>query len=119
MVCKDNHRSVLQSIYDSALKVVDSFDGVCSLDPDVRERIELIIGRSEANKGIYTVLMTLFSHKIIDPGQDIRKHQYQIDGGFAGRVKDTVRYSISPVRRLSCNVGIRMAYKKFGASASV
>ena len=45
MVCKDNHRSVLQSIYDSALKVVDSFDGVCSLDPDVRERIELIIGR--------------------------------------------------------------------------
>lgn len=89
MVCKDNHRSVLQSIYDSALKVVDSFDGVCSLDPDVRERIELIIGRSEANKGIYTVLMTLFSHKIIDPGQDIRKHQYQIDGGFAGRVKDT------------------------------
>lgn len=33
--------------------------------------------------------MTLFSHKIIDPEQDIRNHQSKIKGGFAGRVKDT------------------------------
>lgn len=89
MIDKTNHRTVLESIYNDALQAMSNNDMSTSLSEEVKENIHQIIDRAEANKGLYTVVMTLFSHKIIDPAQDIRKHQSQIEGGFAGRGKDT------------------------------
>lgn len=47
--------------------------------------MELLISRSERNKGLVTVLITLTTHKIVSPSQDIRYHQAQLPNGFAGR----------------------------------
>lgn len=43
----------------------------------------------ENQKGLFTVLLTLGIHKILNPHQDIRKHQVAITGGFSGRTIDT------------------------------
>ena len=85
MIDKTNHRTVLESIYNDALQAMSNNDMSTSLSEEVKENIHQIIDRAEANKGLYTVVMTLFSHKIIDPAQDIRKHQSQIEGGFGWR----------------------------------
>lgn len=79
----------MESIYNDGLQSISNNDMTTALTDEAKLNIEAIIERAEANKGLYTVIMTLFSHKIIDPEQDIRKHQSQIDGGFAGRGKDT------------------------------
>jgi DNA (cytosine-5)-methyltransferase 1 len=38
---------------------------------------------------VYTVLVTLLVHKILEPNQDIRYHQSNMQGGFSGRTIDT------------------------------
>ena len=88
MIYKTDHRTILQSIYNDALAEMANGGETSRLPQEVKDNITTIIGRSEANKGLYTVVMTLFAHKIFDPAQDIRKHQSQIPGGFAGRGKD-------------------------------
>ena len=40
-------------------------------------------------KGVFTVFITLAIYEILNPKQDIRKHQSQIVGGFSGRSIDT------------------------------
>lgn len=89
MIDKTNHRTILESIYQNALFETSENNMSTNLSQDVLKNISEIINRSESNKGLYTVAMTLFAHKIYDPNQDIRKHQSQIPGGFAGRGKDS------------------------------
>jgi DNA (cytosine-5)-methyltransferase 1 len=55
------------------------------LQDNIKEQVELLVSRSETNKGLITVLITLLVHKIYDPNQDVRYHQAQLPNGFAGR----------------------------------
>jgi DNA (cytosine-5)-methyltransferase 1 len=55
------------------------------LDEELVKAVDTMVGRSESNKGIVTVLTTLLTHKIVEPEQDIRYHQAGMEGGFAGR----------------------------------
>ena len=59
------------------------------LNQDEIEWVESIADKCFNQKGVFTVLITLFIYKIKHPEQDIRKHQKQIDGGFSGRTIDT------------------------------
>lgn len=86
---KMTHSEVLEQIYEESLNSF-SYDGDSTALPDmVKENIETIVARSETNKGLLTVLITLLVHKIVKPEQDIRYHQAQLPNGFAGRVIDT------------------------------
>lgn len=89
MIDRTDHKTILNSIYQNALHETSEDNMSTNLSLDVQNNITTIIERSEANKGLYTVIMTLFAHKIYAPTQDIRKHQSQIPGGFAGRGKDS------------------------------
>lgn len=89
MINKENHRTILESIYEDCLKQTAAQDYTTSLDAQIANYVETIVDRSEGNKGLCTVAVTLLAHKIFDPSQDIRLHQTQIPGGFAGRGKDT------------------------------
>ena len=60
-----------------------------TLSEETTDQIRLLVSRSEASKGMMTVLITLFTHKIVNPKQDIRYHQAQQPNGFAGRSIDT------------------------------
>lgn len=82
------HKEVIQGIYADALDEVAKQDYSTSIPDETAEQIRQLVSRSEANKGMMTVLITLFTHKIFDPEQDIRYHQAQQPNGFAGRTID-------------------------------
>ena len=80
------HTDVLNRVYENALIKVNDTDFIPDeLDNELVKAINIIIERSESNKGIVTVLTTLLTHKVVEPAQDIRYHQAGMDGGFAGR----------------------------------
>jgi len=82
------HKEILQNVYEIALDEVARQDYSTSLSDETAEQINLLVSRSEDNKGLMTVLITLFTHKIFNPAQDIRYHQAQQPNGFAGRTID-------------------------------
>lgn len=85
----DKHIEFLEEIYNDALKTIQEGETrKFSLPSNVTNHIKLIVSRAEDNKGIIAVLLTLLSHKLVNPSQDIRKHQAQIEGGFSGRTID-------------------------------
>ena len=83
-----NHREVLQHIYDEAFESVSQSDYSTTLCEELQSHLNYLIQYSERNTGVYTVFLTLAVHKLIEPDQDIRYHQAQLEGGFAGRIKD-------------------------------
>ena len=80
----NEHKKILEKIYNEIL--TENFSE--EIPDELKNFIEIIVSRSENNKGIITVLITLLSHKIFDKNQDIRYHQAQLKNGFAGRVID-------------------------------
>ncbi len=84
-----DHKELLEGIYNSTLTEIENSNYSTTLPPQTQEQIKLLVSRSEANKGLLTVLITLLTHKIIDPSQDIRNHQTQIPNGFSGRTIDS------------------------------
>jgi len=56
---------------------------------DILSNIELIGKNSHKKKAVYTVLVTLITHKCLSPTQDIRYHQSKMPNGFSGRSIDT------------------------------
>lgn len=59
------------------------------LPRDIRGYCDAIVSHVDAQKGVFTVLVTLSVHKILHPKQDIRYHQAKMTGGFSGRTIDT------------------------------
>ncbi len=87
-----NHSELLQEIYNSALSLT-----TLDLSKEYQELVEIIANNVLNKKGVYTVLITLLTHKIIEPTQDVRFHQSNMQGGFSGRTIDTKQ--ITPTLR--------------------
>lgn len=83
------HKEILQNVYEIALDEVARQDYSTSLSDETTEQINILVSHSEASKAVMTVLITLFTHKIHNPQQDIRCHQAGLPNGFAGRRIDT------------------------------
>lgn len=86
---KPNHGEILERLYTSALQATTDNDFSTPLPKEVAAHIHTLVEKDEANKAPLTVAITLFTHKIYDPQQDIRRHQASMKGGFAGRGRDT------------------------------
>lgn len=80
-----NHKEKLLEIYKKSFDIKD----IDNIPSDLKIFINNIIGNIDKNKGVYTVLITLMTHKLIDPKQDIRYHQNKMEGGFSARTIDT------------------------------
>ena len=83
-----NHNEILARVYNSAVDAVAANDLTTTLPDAIKTQVDLLVSRSENNKGMVAVLTTLLVHKILAPEQDIRNHQAQIPNGFAGREID-------------------------------
>jgi len=84
------HSEVLQQIYDEAMNLTLDTDGVFEeLNSETRADVEYIVLRSESNKAVLSVLITLLTCKIVDPSQDIRYHYARMENGFSARGIDT------------------------------
>ena len=80
-----NHKEKLLEIY----KLSYSVDDINDVDDETKKFIKSIGEKIASQKGVFTVLVTLVTHKIINPYQDVRKHQTNLMGGFSGRSIDT------------------------------
>ena len=79
-----NHKDKLLEIYKLSYSVTDVKD----VSQETKAFIKTIGEKINTQKGVFAVLVTLITHKIIDPNQDIRKHQTSMEGGFSGRSVD-------------------------------
>lgn len=80
-----NHKQKLLEIY----KLSSTIDDIHSIKEEVLKDIETIGKKISAQKGVFTVLVTLITHKILNKKQDIRYHQSSMEHGFSGRTIDT------------------------------
>ena len=81
-----NHQQKLLEIYHENLDI----EKVRSILPEqIFTYIQTIALNCSKQKGVYTVLITLLVHKILEPTQDIRYHQSNMPNGFSGRTIDT------------------------------
>ena len=80
-----NHKEKLLEIYKKSFDISD-IENIGKEDISYLENIATNIDR---NKGVYTVLITLLIHKLINPKQDIRYFQNKMKNGFSGRSIDT------------------------------
>ncbi|MBQ3556968.1 MAG: hypothetical protein IJA11_04150 [Oscillospiraceae bacterium] len=95
-----NHNEVLDNVYARAMEAVAANDLTTTLPKAIKEQVDLLVSRSETNKGMIAVLTTLLVHKQVDPQQDIRYHQAQLPNGFAGRGID--QNYITPFMKSVC-----------------
>ena len=81
-----NHKQKLLEIYNGNIEI----EQVKNILPEeIFIYIQTIAQNCSKQKGVYTVLITLLVHKIIEPSQDIRYHQSSMPNGFSGRTIDT------------------------------
>lgn len=81
-----NHKEKLVEIYNKSINLENYKSQIPN---QLTIYIEIIAKNCSKQKGVYTVLITLLIHKIIQPTQDIRYHQSSMPGGFSGRTIDT------------------------------
>lgn len=80
-----NHKDKLKEIYTLSSSLLD----IKNVDTKTRDYIKSIGTNIKSQKGVFTVLVTLLTHKVMKPEQDIRNHQSGMKGGFSGRSIDT------------------------------
>ncbi|MEN9521511.1 MAG: hypothetical protein RLZZ381_4099, partial [Cyanobacteriota bacterium] len=78
-----NHKQKLLEVYNKSSNIKNTLSNQLFI------YIQTIAQNCTKQKGVYTVLITLLIHKIIEPTQDIRYHQSNLPGGFSGRTIDT------------------------------
>ncbi|NRT13595.1 restriction endonuclease, SacI family [Flavobacterium sp. 14A] len=81
-----NHTDKLLEIY----KLSYSLNDIKNVNKETIDFIKSIGEKINTQKGVFTVLITLITHKIMNPEQDVRKHQTSMSGGFSGRSIDSV-----------------------------
>ncbi|WP_338768577.1 restriction endonuclease, SacI family [Bernardetia sp. ABR2-2B] len=80
-----NHKDKLKEIYTLSSSLLD----IKNVDAKTQDYIQSISKNIKSQKGVFTVLVTLLTHKLIEPKQDIRYHQSGMKDGFSGRSIDT------------------------------
>jgi len=79
------HKDKLLEIYNKSVDISD----ISNIPSKLKLVMANIAKNIDRNKGVYTVLVTLMVHKILDPKQDIRYFQNKMKDGFSGRSIDT------------------------------
>ena len=78
-----NHKQKLLEIHQKSLT------GKLNLTSDLIKDLDFVDSIIESQKALFTILITLAVHKILNPKQDIRNHKKEIKDGFSGRTIDT------------------------------
>jgi len=81
-----SYSKTLENIYQEAIQNQNYSN---KLSQDELKWIDVISKKSFKQKGVFTVLVTLFIYKIENPKQDIRLHRTEFKNGFSGRSYDT------------------------------
>jgi len=80
-----NHKEKLLEVYKKSFDVSD----IDNISEKTMIFLGKIIENIDRNKGVYTVLITLMTHKLLNPKQDVRYFQDKMKNGFSARSVDT------------------------------
>jgi len=88
----ENEFIILERIYSYVFSLYTKGDTIKlfkEINEEEKKYIDVIILYSESRKAALTVLIASAAHKLLNPKQDIRLHQANLDGGYSGRSIDT------------------------------
>jgi DNA (cytosine-5)-methyltransferase 1 len=93
MMMRENssYKEVLEKAFKKAETLVDNNDidnELNRLKPEIAQWIRTIVRNLKDCKYLYSILITSLATKIVKPGQDIRKHQDRMQGGYSNRGTD-------------------------------
>lgn len=95
---KEGIATWLNERYEMAMTKASGADKAdAELPPKVKDWVRQIVELAEVSKSGYTVALTCLTYKMLNPEQDIRRHQSSISGGFSGRTFDA--HNITPFLR--------------------
>lgn len=81
---------IIEQLYDDSAKIDLEHNNLFSqLPEELLQNLDIIVDNSESSKAVLTVTLTSLIYKYIYPGQDIRRHQSSIEGGYSGRTFDS------------------------------
>ncbi len=80
-----NHKEKLLEVYKKSFDVSD----IDNISEALMVFLKNITDNIDRSKGVYTVLITLMVHKLLEPKQDIRYFQDKMKNGFSARTIDT------------------------------
>jgi len=80
-----NHKEKLLEVYKKSFNISD----IDNIPKNVLGYLKIVTDSIDRNKGVYTVLVTLMVHKLLEPEQDIRYFQDKMKNGFSARTLDT------------------------------
>ncbi len=83
----DNIIEFLENVYQKATRLKDLNE--LQLTEDQINLAKIIADKEETFKGVFTVLSTSLAYKALNPQQDVRLHQANMNGGYSGRSFDT------------------------------
>lgn len=83
----DKTNQFLEMIYQEATQLKDVKSLL--LNEEQLNMVELIAKKEETFKGVFTVLSTSLVYKCLNPSQDVRLHQANMQNGYSGRSFDT------------------------------
>jgi DNA (cytosine-5)-methyltransferase 1 len=86
-----SYEEVLEKAFKKARTIVDNNDidnELSKLKPEIAQWIRTVIRNLKSCKYLYSILVTSLATKIVVPGQDIRKHQDRMSGGYSNRGTD-------------------------------
>ena len=89
MIAEPRILELLEEIYQEALASYGGSVQAQGIPKQEEELLSTVIQNQEKRKGAVAVLTTLLVKKVISPGQDIRLHRAEFDGGFNARGFDT------------------------------
>ncbi len=90
------YNETLEGLYQEAQNNINYID---KLSQNEIEWIDIVSKKCFNQKGIFTVLTTLFVYKIENKKQDIRLHRAEFENGFSGRSFDT-KYITPTLKKL-------------------
>lgn len=80
-----NHKEKLLNVYKKSFDLSD----IENISNKLMVFLKNITNNIDRNKGVFTVLVTLMVHKLLEPKQDIRYFQKKMANGFSARTIDT------------------------------
>lgn len=90
MLQKENssYEEILKRAFERAKAFVDHNEvdsELGKLKPEIAQWIRTIVRNVKSCKYLYSILITSLATKIVNPSQDIRKHQHRMLGGYSNR----------------------------------
>ena len=80
---------LLETIYMEAMNIDNKKDIPIELTFEQLAWVKQIVDKEETLKGVYTVLVTSLTYKILNKHQDVRYHKVELLHGYSGRSFDT------------------------------